>query len=284
MEQLRRLQGHLGPEERHLHLLSNAGSFAYKQCRHDSQGKVHRAALVGYAGVRDFGAAARAAATVLCVPAVGLGNLVERRQRRHRAFRAPPGCLCVDEPCVASTERLVPEPPALHRARPEVLDYHIAVFGESQSDLRGARLLQIKRHGTLPTVERFPESAEAIWFFPHAAAEVASGGLFDLDHLGAKIAENDRRERALLISSEVEDADAFEWFGHGRQCTRDWRKFPWTYRQASTQPTPLSPLFDRSGPAPRRGRTRSACFELGKGLTDQPPRSKTAFTFHHAKP
>ena len=152
---------------------------------------------------------------MLCEAAECLRYLVERGQRGHWPFRPPAGRLREDDAGIPFAKVVVAESPGFHRPGPEVFDDDVAGFRELEGDIATFGLAQVDADGLFAAIERLEEGGESVLLLPHSPAEVAAGRLLDLDDLGTHIGEHDRGERSLLVTSEVEDADACERRCHG---------------------------------------------------------------------
>jgi hypothetical protein len=104
---------------------------------------------------------------------------------------------------------------ARHRLRTHVVDKDVRFLGEEKKGLQRRGLLQVEHHRALVAVGVEEDRAHAgIAERPRLADDIAVGRL-DLDHVGAEVAEDLRRERSHHHRGEVEDADAGERAGHG---------------------------------------------------------------------
>src|SRR5262249_31699366 len=73
------------------------------------------------------------------------------------------------------------------------------------------RRLQIQRNALLAAIELEEEGADAVDERSPSARVVAVRGLFDLQHLGAHVAEHHRGERPGNDARQVDDADSIQW-------------------------------------------------------------------------
>ena len=99
----------------------------------------------------------------------------------------------VDAARVASVHLLGADAPALHRARPEVLDDHVGARAQLGRDLLPARLPQVERDGALVAREhRPPERVVVVAQLSPLPHRIARGGSLDLHDVGAEV----RQQRA----------------------------------------------------------------------------------------
>jgi hypothetical protein len=82
-----------------------------------------------------------------------------------------------------------PEPPPLQRAGAEVLDEHVGVGEELAGHLRPGGVGQLERHRALVAADERPPERDAV-LRPAQRTQVVAGGLLDLDHVGAVVAEH----------------------------------------------------------------------------------------------
>ena len=123
-------------------------------------------------------------------------------ERRHRARH---------QARVGRAQRLAVQAPARHQPRPEGLDQHVGARGQPARQLEVARVAEVERERALVAVE--PEVVGRLALAPRRAPRarvVAAVGALDLDHVGAEVAEQHRRERPGEHAREVGHEDAVE--------------------------------------------------------------------------
>src|SRR5829696_377278 len=93
-----------------------------------------------------------------------------------------------DQTRVCLAEILVPQPPALQGAGPEVLDHDVGLGYEPPRQLLALGLAQVQRNGLLVTGDdRPPQRLALLAVPPPLAHRVALAGRLDLDDLGPKV-------------------------------------------------------------------------------------------------
>ena len=116
-----------------------------------------------------------------------------------------------DQPRVNRRQDVPAQPPFLQRARLKILDQHIGFPHQTLDQRSAVGLTQIQRDALL--VPRFRQPWQGIPTIRHRAKPprgVADTGEFDLDHLGAELAQLRRRERAGEERRDIEDATALQ--------------------------------------------------------------------------
>ncbi len=105
-------------------------------------------------------------------------------------------------------QHLGAEPHALERARPIVLDQHVAALDQLEQQLLAARVAQVERDALLVAGIDLPVQRLAADL--PVAQRIALAGVLDLDHLGAEIGQLQRQHVAGDQPRQVEDRDAVE--------------------------------------------------------------------------
>ena len=101
------------------------------------------------------------------------------------------------------------EVPALERARPEVLDEHVALGHEAAQQVLALLHAKVERDELLVARLHGPPQAAALEVAAAPVAQrVAAIGRLDLDDLGAEVAEDPADERAGEEDAELDDAHA----------------------------------------------------------------------------
>ena len=180
----------------------------------DTEGENHRADLVCHAANDHGRFGAGAASLGDRDPAHGLADRVEGRLGRLGALGPEAGGAGGDDARVDGGEGLVIEPEALHRAGPEVVGHDIRLGDKPIDDLAALVGACVDGEGALVAVEGLEVGAPAVGLQAKAAAKVAIRGLLHFDHVGAKVGKQDGRERPLLVTGEIEDADSIERAWH----------------------------------------------------------------------
>jgi hypothetical protein len=116
----------------------------------------------------------------------------------------------IDEARVDCRNGLVVKLETRHRRRPDIVDQHVGLFDQPQQHAASRRLLQIEHDAALAAIGVEKHR-------PHAgvARRADLPGYvalrrFDLDDIGAVVAENLRRVRPHQHRRHVDDFDAFE--------------------------------------------------------------------------
>ena len=94
---------------------------------------------------------------------------------------------------------------------PEILDQHIGRLDEPRQGLRAFRRLQIERHALLAAIEREVEAPPAVNVRRPGARVVAVLRLFDLQHLGAHVAQHHGAERTGDDAGEIDHPQSMQW-------------------------------------------------------------------------
>ena len=129
---------------------------------------------------------------------------------RPGAGLAEPGHVHEDHAGVAARQRFVVEPPVDEAPRPEVLDHHVARRGEVLDEPLARFGAQVGHDGALVAGDGRPPQAVAVEGHAPATHRVAALGRFDLDDLGAVVAQQLAGERPGDEAAQFEDADARE--------------------------------------------------------------------------
>ena len=117
----------------------------------------------------------------------------------------------VDRAGVHRVHVLGAEPPALHRAGPEVLEHHVCGRHEPLRDLLAALLAQVERHRRLVAGEdRPPQRVVVVAQAAPVAHRVARAGRLDLHHVGPEVAEQRPHVGTREELPELQDAQAAE--------------------------------------------------------------------------
>ena len=148
-----------------------------------------------------------------------------RDRREPGALRVRPGLAVArdarqDDARVDVAHPVVPDPPALERARAEVLRDDVGVLDQPEEQLLPARLPKIERDALLVAgLHRPPERAPLVPGFAPVPDRVGLARRLHLDHLGAEVAEEPPRERACEQRPELEDPQAGQRaaLGHGHR-------------------------------------------------------------------
>ena len=186
------------------------GALALEQRREHRRGALHAGVHVGVAhrvvgvltaaGVALQLGAARLGADHRCVgtsvhPGTGLAVAADRG---------------VDDPRVACRHRLVADAHPVGDARPEVLDHHVAVFGQREQQLLALGAAHVEADVALAHVLLHEVARQAVHARVGETGGVAVGRL-DLDHLGTQVAQHAGAVRSAEHPGEVEHPDPLEW-------------------------------------------------------------------------
>ena len=193
--------------EARLDVLALAGKAAHPQRGDDA---LHRdvggaPACVG-AHAEERTLQPRPARQRLVAATLGLDHAIVGGVALVRPLRAEGGDRAVDEVGVDLREVAVAEAQAVHDARDGVLDDHVGAPGEPARRLAALVRLQVEDDALLSPVPHAPGG--------HGAEGVAAGRL-DLDDLGAVVGQDHGRHAGGEPRSEIDDGDAFTYWGHG---------------------------------------------------------------------
>lgn len=114
-----------------------------------------------------------------------------------------------DEIFARAAQRLRAEAEARQLARPEVLHHRVAFRGETKHDVLRLRVLQIDGNTALVAAVLRPPGRIAVDMGAPLPDRIA-GRRFDLDHVGAQIAEQPRTERRGDEMADFQNAQAGE--------------------------------------------------------------------------
>ena len=150
-------------------------------------------------------------------PAFGLNHRVVPGFMRPGTGLTEAGNGTHDQLRMLRCERCVVEPDPGQRARPEILDHHVALRDQPVENRAPFRILEVEGDAFL-----VPVDAEKVRAFAAderrapAAGVVALPRLFDLDDAGAHVRENHRAVRPREHAGQIENGSAFKWL-HDRQ-------------------------------------------------------------------
>ena len=148
---------------------------------------------------------------------------VQRGEAAHRlGERAEPGPAGVrarlaeaahareHEPRVDRGELVPADAPALERPGPEVLEHDVGALGQAEEEVGAGGLGEVERDEPLVPRERLEPEPDAVLARPVAARRVDPVRMLDLDHVGAVVAEEHRRERRGEERRRLDDLDPLE--------------------------------------------------------------------------
>ena len=160
-----------------------------------------------------------------------LEHRVVPRQLRGRPGLAVAGNRTVDQPRVHRRDRCVVETKLRQAARSKILNQHVGGL-DQPAERRGAlSRLEIERDALLAAVEREEEAAGAFHQRRPGARVVAVLRFFDLEDLGAHVAQHHRAERSRYHAREIDDPEAAQG-SHGRDLITSARGSPAAAQQA----------------------------------------------------
>ena len=126
----------------------------------------------------------------------------------HRPERAPRG---PDDAGIDGGQFVVAEPPALKRARREVADDDVRAFDKATERIGALLLPEVQRQAALAAIAGDERgAAQIICGEGNVAARVAYAGQFDLDDIGAHVAQQRGRLRPLDQERRFEHPNAGE--------------------------------------------------------------------------
>src|SRR5580658_3519053 len=209
---------------RDVDVLTVSGLRARHQRREHADRAVHAAAgVIGDDVVRDGGRLAGAAQEREHAGGRDVVEIVADHVAIG-AVLAVAGDRAVNDLGVAQADAVVVDAQALGDAGTILLDDHVGARGEAGIDFAARPALEIEADGLLVAIERVEGiAAEAGGDILYAggtgllrAAAGGNAGLFDLDHLGAEIAEDHGAEGSRRELGEIEYLDAAErrWSSH----------------------------------------------------------------------
>ncbi len=117
---------------------------------------------------------------------------------------------------MAPAQFIGPEAEPLHGARPEVLHQHVGLRHQLGQNLAADVALDVDRQRALATVRGDEQRRELTGLVDRGAAaarDVAADRL-DLEHVGALVGEEHRRERSRHHAGQIQHADVFKWARH----------------------------------------------------------------------
>ena len=131
-----------------------------------------------------------------------------------RAGLSVAGDGAIDDAGIDGPDRLVSKAQALHHAGPELFDQYVRVAKQRLQHLERPRILEVQADRFLAPVQH--QEAEAVLADEGRddADLVADAGTFDLDHLGSRLGQDEARQGAGEMETEIEDFDVFKWV-HG---------------------------------------------------------------------
>ena len=131
-----------------------------------------------------------------------------------RSLLGPPNAVPADmqhdHPGMRRVHRLVVEPPLRQGTRPVVRHENVADVEEAVEQVLALGAAQVERDAPFVAAHALPEQADAVLLLAPGAQRVAHVGLFDLDHLGAELAEHGGDHRPGRQGRRVDDPDAPE--------------------------------------------------------------------------
>ena len=215
VEMLEHVEGDEGLEHRHFDALAFAGARAVHERREHRDRDVQPGHLV-----RDDGAdIARLAVDRLQrgEPRHRLDHVVVRGLVSVGPGAAEPPGPAVDDRRVARAHRGVVEPELVDCLRAHVVHERVRALEEAHHRLQAAGVLEIEHDAALVAVVGEEDRAHPVVDRrrPGAAHRVAAGG-FDLDDVGAQIAEHLGRDGAEQDGGEVDDPNSGEGTGRFR--------------------------------------------------------------------
>ena len=188
--------------------LALAGALAVEQRRVDRADEQHRRHVVRHRHRADGGDAVH-----LLLQVRGAGHRLEHRVVPRtlgvRAAAAEGAGGGVDEARIVPAERFVVDAQPRGDAGAEVLHRHVGVAGQVMDDLLALGRLQIDRDAALVPVPCLEHAALAFDEGPPVASVVAAGR-FDLEDVGAHVAEQHGAVGTGDEAREVEDPDAVQ--------------------------------------------------------------------------
>ena len=137
-----------------------------------------------------------------------LGDLIDAGSGGIGSVLAEAGDAAVDDARIDRPASLVVDSEAVLDIGAVVLDDHVGGFGEAQEDLARLGLLEVERERALVAVEveevaRFASAGDAL-------GRARGGGLFDLEHIRAPVAELAGGGGSGAGAGQVEDEEVFK--------------------------------------------------------------------------
>src|SRR5205807_3755948 len=137
-----------------------------------------------------------------------------------RAGLAVAGNRAVDQPWIDRRRARVIEPELREAAWAEILDQDVGRLNQLPQRSRTGGGLQIERDAFLAPVQLEEKAAAAVDERAPAARVVSMFRFFDLEHLGAHVAEHHRAERTRDDTREIDHAQTIKW-RHAQIKSRD---------------------------------------------------------------
>lgn len=209
-----RLDQHLRPVQRGVHLLHLPVPFPRQQREHDRVPRNHRADVVG---LREAGGHRRA---VLAVAGHGHEAATRLREQVHCALVplgpevTPARRAGEDAVRVVLLDRLERDTQAFHHAAAHVVVEDIRRLHQAPEHLHARRVLHVDEDRALPSVQRV-EVGVARPALQEAASRIWIRVRLDLDDVRTHVGEHRRRIGALLPDGQVEDSKALKRQRHG---------------------------------------------------------------------
>ena len=198
----------------------------------DDGGQVGRLAALQLA---ERGQAAQALDDVVVSRATGIGAALGKTVHRHH-----------HQPGVARAQQVRRQAQGNHLLRPHAVDQHVGAVDQQHQGIAGRRLLQVEHHAALAAVGAYEGGRHARLHGRAGGAGRVATGRFDLDDVGAVVAQHLRGIGAEHDGGHVQDADAGQRPGggemaHGALPSRYWAALHGTDRASSC--TPPSPAL-----------------------------------------
>ena len=147
-------------------------------------------------------------------PAVGLNDQVIARHIGHGAGAPVAGNGAVDYAGIDGADFVVTQAHAFKGPGAETLDHHVRIGGHLANQLDALRLLEVDGDAALVAVEGYELGALSVPEGSPVANLVAQGGLLDLHHVGAHIAQQHGTERPRQCPRQIYDLDVCQSASH----------------------------------------------------------------------
>ena len=203
---------HHGFKHRHFHVLALAAAFAVKQCRQHCVDHRKPGGLVGHQGGREIGRCALMADQG-CHAAGSLDHVVEGRPVGIRPVLTEAGGNAIDDFRIERCHRRIAQAQALDRRYTHVVHQHVDASQQALDRVQPGRCFEIDRQRAFVAVERQENRTHATVARDAVGAHQVAFQAFDLDHIGAKVAEDLRGQGPQHHRGQVEHAHAVQGAG-----------------------------------------------------------------------
>ena len=198
-----------GLEHRHVDFLALPGALAMEQ-RHADHRRQHLPGQLVHDHTRDIARRAVGPGVQRGHAAHALDQIVERGMFLLAAALAEAGGARIDQTRVARRQGGIAEAEPFRGAETHVVHEHIGAIDQAQQRIARRGALQVQHHAALVAVEHGEIAAHALVAVRPDPAAVVAVRRFDLDHIGAHVAEHLRGEWPEHDGREIDHPNAGE--------------------------------------------------------------------------